>query len=446
MKMNCPIILLYLIFAFFSAFATSQIAPHSDPMNEDDWVIIENISDEFNAELIDRKKWYVQGEDDHYENNFTGRAPSQFAPHAVSIDDGFLTITTRWEPNYPLFLDKIQDGRKYENITTGALISKAKFKYGYMESRSKAADGPISSSFWTTGKNGELDVFEHWGHNPKNPDSAYRLHTSFHDWRDPKSKTWGKRIWTNEHKLDFRVADDFHIYGLQWAPNFIKVFVDGYLIRCVTKQEMGDLWVATNEQKVWLDSEVFPWETNGQKATAEDYPAAGRQYIVDYVRIWQTKENQQGCEEQKNQLKNSNFENSIDHWKTQTKDFQEVATEGRNDSNALLLTGKNKLSQTVTVKPNTKYILSGWLNSPGTNMKNVWHNAWLGVSGFLGQKQSKQNQINKRHFKNTYQYHSIQFTTSESAKEVEVFVHNNWSSHPVLVDDLTLLELKTLSN
>ena len=46
-------------------------------------------------------------------------------------------------------------------ITTGSIISKAKFKYGYMETRCKAADGPVSSSFWTTGLGGEMDVFEH---------------------------------------------------------------------------------------------------------------------------------------------------------------------------------------------------------------------------------------------------------------------------------------------
>jgi len=41
---------------------------------------------------------------------------------------------------------------------------------------------------------------------------------------------FGKRIWTNAHQLGFRVADDFHVYGLHWDPNFPAIYVDGRLI------------------------------------------------------------------------------------------------------------------------------------------------------------------------------------------------------------------------
>ena len=97
-------------------------------------------------------------------------------------------------------------GRKVQ-VTTSAVITKKPIRYGYLEVRTQAADGLISSSFWTTEKGGELDVFEHYGKNPENKQAAKRYHSSFHDWRVPVSRpTYGKRIWTNEHYLPFRAV------------------------------------------------------------------------------------------------------------------------------------------------------------------------------------------------------------------------------------------------
>jgi|TARA_B110000438_G_scaffold302156_1_gene358993 hypothetical protein len=94
-----------------------EFNPHTDPENKGNWVFIEDISDGFNGTAVDTDKWFIQGEGGNYQNNFVGRAPSQFVPHALSVADGHFKITTRWEPDY-IFSDKINHGRKYENITT----------------------------------------------------------------------------------------------------------------------------------------------------------------------------------------------------------------------------------------------------------------------------------------------------------------------------------------
>ena len=149
----------------------------------------------------------------------------------------------------------------------------------------KAADGPISSSFWTSGADGEIDVFEHYGDLPNNPYSGKRYQSSFHDWR-PGSPTMGKRIWTNIHQLDFRVADDFHIYGFEWDESYVKIFVDGMLVNYVTKEEIGEDWIAYTEHKIWIDSETFNWETDPNDLKASDF-GDDPKFIIDYVRIWQ---------------------------------------------------------------------------------------------------------------------------------------------------------------
>ncbi|MFC2113436.1 family 16 glycosylhydrolase, partial [Bacteroidota bacterium] len=200
----------------------AQYYPYTDPDNTAGWTLTEDVSDEFNGTVVDASKWFVLGTNGDYRTHWKGRAPSQFTSNNVTVSDGYLTITSKWDPGFN-FADETKDGYKYGEpapITTGAIISEKSFLHGYMEIRCQAAEGPISSSFWSTGSGGELDVFEHYGENPKKPDVAKKYHTSFHDWRSG-SPTFGTRIWTNEHLLDYRVADDFHIYGFEWDENYV---------------------------------------------------------------------------------------------------------------------------------------------------------------------------------------------------------------------------------
>lgn len=409
--------------------------PHTDPQNTRGWTLNSSVSDEFNGTSVDTAKWYIQGQNGHYENNFTGRAPSQFVPENVSVNNGFATIATKWEPDFP-FLSKKQDGRSYENITTGALISKAQFLHGYMEIRCQAAEGPISSSFWTTGHGGELDVFEHWGQSSTTQASDKRYHTSFHDWRTPRQDTYGKRIWTNEHLLDFSVWDGFHIYGLEWDPDYLKIYVDGKLIRYITRAEIGDDWVVVNKQKVWLDCEVFPWEMNQATVNAGDYPEEGAKFIIDYVRIWQTDSQQSAPQTETNLLSNPSFETGLAEWEV-TGDI-EVTSDAHIGEHAARLNNPGTLTRTVPVKPNTTYVLSAHVKMPGTGGRN-WHHSFLGVKDYGG------DEITHRYFHSNYYYRGIQFTTGSTTKTATLFFTNNPTGRPSLVDDFNLYETIDLS-
>ena len=181
-----------------SAFA--KPLPLSDPNNAGEWALVESVSDEFNGNSLD------------------------------------LTIASKWDPNFK-FSDTPLKGVSYGKaapVTSGSIVSKAQFKHGYLEMRCKAAFGPVSSSFWSTGVGGEIDVFEHFGNNPTTPNSAYRYHASFHDWRKGAS-TFGKRIWDNAHRLGFKVVDDFHTCGLEWDANSLRIYIDGRLINSGTR-------------------------------------------------------------------------------------------------------------------------------------------------------------------------------------------------------------------
>ncbi len=256
-----------------------RVFPHTDPDNAGRWVLNRDVSDEFEGEALDEKKWLIQGTDGKYQSNFIGRAPSQFSTDNVRLDDGKLKIQTRWEPEYE-FTDKPgQDGKAHENITTAAVISKKQFLYGYMEIKAKAADASVTSAFWMTGSAAELDIFEHLGR----PAQTHKKHleteiwSSIHDWNLPKSEN---SIWTDRLQLPFRVADDFHVYGCEWNEKGLWFYADGKLIREVLAKDVEG-WCLDGPLWVWMDSETFPWHG---LPVAEDLPA---DYEVEYVRIWQ---------------------------------------------------------------------------------------------------------------------------------------------------------------
>lgn len=433
------LVLMWIVILWGCRQPSSAQLPYTDPDNNGSWTLLENLSDEFEGTTLDNNKWIIQGENNAYQNNFIGRAPAQFSPSNISVADGHLTITAKWEPDFN-FNSGSMNGYNYGSpapITTGAIITKNTFYHGYMEIRCKAAAGPISSAFWTTGQEGELDVFEHYGENPNNPYSGKRYHTSFHDWRNPQSDTWGKRIWTNEHILDFRVADDFHIYGLEWAEDYIKIYVDGRLIRFTTKEEIGEAWVLNYAQKVWLDVEAFPWEVNPASLQASDFSNGGRKYMVDYVRIWQ-RTVEENLDTRENLLTNAGFESSLNNWDTQgnvTVETEDVA-EG---SKAVKLNNLASVEQEVTVKPNTTYVFSASVKLPGTNMQNIWHNALIGAKEFGGET----NEV--RYFRPEFRQQSVQFTTGRRTTTATVYLKNVQATHTTIADNFTLEEAIDLS-
>lgn len=266
------------------AFAFS---PASDRQNQGEWTLVEGVSDEFNTTKLDTDKWHIQGTDGEYRSNFIGRAPSQFSTDNVRLEGGQLKLEARWDPSFDfspkidLSDSKAPNGRKYENITTAAVISKQRVRYGYFEIRCKAARASVTSSFWMTGNSSELDVFEFLGR----PAQRHKTHleselwSSIHDW----SKPGGPTTWTDRMQLGFKVAEGVHTYGLEWDPEYLKFFVDGVMVREVTKSQVGDEgWVIDKPVWVWVDSEVFPWHGI---PVEEDLPV---DYEVDYIRIWQS--------------------------------------------------------------------------------------------------------------------------------------------------------------
>ena len=209
------------------------INPASDPENKGGWVLNEEISDDFEGTEIDTVKWFVEGRNADYYI-WKGRAPSQFVPHNVRLEDGKLKLRTAWEPEYEFANENYSDGNmgssKYGEfkdgtfmpVTTAGVLTNKRFLYGYMEVKSKVGNAAITGAFWAIGYEQELDVYELMG-NPKTKDGNIREDSylaTAHDWSPPAQRP--TKIFNHVENLDFRTADEFHVYGAEWGVDYLK--------------------------------------------------------------------------------------------------------------------------------------------------------------------------------------------------------------------------------
>ncbi|MFC7290560.1 family 16 glycosylhydrolase [Hirschia litorea] len=267
----------------------SEISPASDPTNEGGWVLNPDISDEFNGSEIDHDKWLVQGKDNDFYI-WKGRAPSQFAPHNVILEDGLLKLRSQWEPDYAFAQETYADGAhndpygmlegKPVPVTTAAIVSKKRFLNGYMEVRSKANPSSMTSAFWAIGFEQELDIFEQMGKpQTQGSISGNKTKLTVHDWSPPAIRP--TRAFGYSHKLDHNVSEQFHTYGAEWGVDYLKFYIDGELQFHQTRESLGLDWVLNNPMELWLDSEIFKWLG---VPTEDELP---NDFEIDYVRVWQ---------------------------------------------------------------------------------------------------------------------------------------------------------------
>ena len=241
--------------------------PLSDQANKGGWVKFAPMTDEFEGRELDRQKWMVGLE------WWKGRQPALFSEKNVTVSEGKLQLTMRKE-KLPAETKK----QGYHDYTSAALHSKARCDYGYYEVKAQPMNSAGSSSFWfhkedTPGWTTEIDVFEIGG---KASGFERKDNMNLHVFQTPQAKKhWNVGgVWV----APWRLADDYHVYGLEWGKTEIKYFVDGVVVRTVENTH----W----HQPLYLtfDSETMP-EWFGMPKD-EDLPST---FSVEYVRAWKKK-------------------------------------------------------------------------------------------------------------------------------------------------------------
>jgi beta-glucanase (GH16 family) len=257
--------------------ATTACVPQDEPGWKLAWY------DEFNGSAgsgPDQASWvFDRGGEPSWGNNewqyYTNR------PENVShTGSGALAITARRErlPG----MDNCQYGTC--DITSGRIKTKGKVEqaYGRFEARIKIPGGAgIWPAFWMLGdnidqvswpKSGEIDVMEAVG---KEPGTAYGTAHG-----DGFSKGGSKSLPNGQ-----RLADDFHVYRIDWDPSSITWYLDGAQYFRLRKTDLapGQVWPFDHEFFLLLNVAVggrWPGPPDG----STPFPAT---MLVDYVRLYQ---------------------------------------------------------------------------------------------------------------------------------------------------------------
>jgi beta-glucanase (GH16 family) len=242
---------------------STALLPMSDPLNEGGWVVYEPLSDDFNGTHLDTSKWrtYIEG--------WPGRPPALFVDRDVEVSHGTLQITMRKEP-----VGSEYAKMGYHDYTTGAVQSIEGVLYGYFEVRAKAGKSAGSCAFSFTHKDdknwNEIDVFEMGGAVPAN---TRRVYMSVHNFVENGSDV-------NLHsskliKMRSNVADEFHVYGLDWSAESLDFYIDGRLRRQLPNTSWHIPATVSFDAETQVDWFGMPRDS--------DLPSV---YLVDYLHAW----------------------------------------------------------------------------------------------------------------------------------------------------------------
>jgi beta-glucanase (GH16 family) len=237
-------------------------------------------ADEFEQDgLPDETKWNYDVGGSGWGNNELQYYTSDKNAY---VADGNLVIEARKEE---------LEGMEY---TSARLVTRDKgdWLYGKIEVRAKLPIGVgtwpaiwMLSTDWEYGSwpaSGEIDIMEHVGYNQNTIHASVHTQSYYHKIGTQKTAT----------KVVEGVSEEFHLYSMEWLPDKIIAYIDGELYFTFDPKE----YKATPTYKEWpfdkkmhlLLNIAVGGDWGGAQGVDENiYP---QQMLVDYVRVYQSKE------------------------------------------------------------------------------------------------------------------------------------------------------------
>jgi len=231
------------------------------------------MSDEFDTDgVIDNSIWSYDigtGENGWGNNElqyYTDR------PENISVQNGILIIKAEKESF---------EGSSY---TSARIVTKAKFeqKYGRFEARIRLPYGQgIWPAFWLLGNDidevgwpncGEIDIMEYRGQNPSIVLGT--LHGPGYSGGNSISKSYDL--------VNDRFDTGFHVFGIEWGPEYINFYVDEVLYNQLTPSDVTGDWVYDHPFYILINLAVggnFVGSPNSETVFPQTM-------LVDYVRVY----------------------------------------------------------------------------------------------------------------------------------------------------------------
>ncbi|MCF0195965.1 MAG: glycoside hydrolase family 16 protein [Bacteroidaceae bacterium] len=232
--------------------------------------------DEFGGSVLNSSRWEYQTAAAGWVNHelqtyVSGRTPS--GAKVAEVNNGTLKIHAIKEG------DKVYSARIYGRKSTG-------FKYGYIEARMKLPVGrgtwpafwmmPSAGGSWPDC--GEIDIMEEVGADAGKVSSS--IHCKAYNHPLNTQKTHEMYVPTSESR--------FHVYALEWTPDYIKTYVDGHPQLEFPNDRQGnpDTWPFDKAFYIILNL-AWGGDWGGYKGVDESALPATME--VDYVRAYQKK-------------------------------------------------------------------------------------------------------------------------------------------------------------
>lgn len=233
--------------------------------------------DNFNTNgAIDDSKWnYDLGVGNDISGPGWGNNELQYytdRPENIIMEDGSLHIVARKESYM---------GADY---TSGRINTSGKLdqEYGRFEARIQLPWGQgLWPAFWLLGDNindvgwpdcGEIDIMEYRGQDPT------ILIGSVHGPGYSGGESEGKEY----DLLDDRFDTGFHIFGIEWGPDYINYYVDDVLYNQITPDDVNGTWVFDHPFYITMNLAVggnFVGSPNANTVFPQTM-------LIDYVRVY----------------------------------------------------------------------------------------------------------------------------------------------------------------
>jgi len=195
------------------------------------------------------------------------------------VQNGILLITANKEDF---------NGSSY---TSARLLTKGKFEqtYGRFEARMRLPYGKgIWPAFWLLGDDsngtqiwpqiGEIDIMEYVGDKPTSMFGT--VHGPGYSGAESISKSY---VLQND-----RFDTGFHVFGIEWGPDYINYYVDDVLYNQITPEDVPGEWVFNRGPFYIILNLAVGGALPGSPNAETVFPQT---LLVDYVRVYKNKSN-----------------------------------------------------------------------------------------------------------------------------------------------------------